>query len=233
MSIFCFGRPFHSLNGFFWEVEVSNFDKVQVLHFSTYDSQEIFVYHKITKLLTLRGFAVLAFVFNSMALLGCHLRAQSIQWDLFLLDRWGSKVPQPCRSSGISWPEHVGLVIQRLKVLPRQFSAPPSLQSSPMSWYPANSSHLSCSELWLQFPQLIKIRNIPWALAWARKCLHEINWDKHSFFPFCLGSQSFIAYCSLSLELFYIFQVHNFYVRRASPISVTHQGWKQMFWVGF
>lgn len=58
-----------------WEAKVLDFDKDQVIHFLT-RSQEIFAYHKITKLFAPRSFAVLAFTFSSMALLGCRWRAQ-------------------------------------------------------------------------------------------------------------------------------------------------------------
>lgn len=76
-SIFCFGQPFILLMVSFEKHKFSVLKKSTLYIFPLMvftGSQEIFAYHKITKLLTPRGFAVLAFMFNSIALLGCHLR---------------------------------------------------------------------------------------------------------------------------------------------------------------
>lgn len=143
-------------------------------------------------------------MFSSVAFLGFYLRAQSSQWGFSLPDSWDPNVSQPVgalepnltaesRCFLPRWQSHTlrmnSLVFgQRLKVLPRQvLGTPPPPSLACLMLCPANSSHCNCSEHWSCFPQLIK-NNItslgsPRALAWTKKCLHSINWDKHSF-PF-------------------------------------------------
>lgn len=156
-----------------WEADVLDFNEVPLTHFFTYGQYLLgpkkSAYHKITKLLAPRSFAVLAFMFSSVALLGYHLRTQCIQWGLSLLDRWDSNVSPPRWSSGLSI-----LTAGWWRLLP---SLPYRVMSGACTtWYsvkdsrcclesflelllciapiclilwPANSSHLSCSGLLL------------------------------------------------------------------------------------
>lgn len=178
-------------------------------------SKDYFIW-SITKLCSRRSFVVLAIILNSVALLRYHLRVQRIQWGPSILDRWDSNVSQPCRSPGIPFfsQQNGGDFAQAYRLTLWTWGARYSVKDSRycldsflefllciapvcLILCAANSSHFRCSELWSQFPQFLKTKNTSlgstWALAWARKCLHAMSWDKHPFFPFCLGSQSFTA----------------------------------------
>lgn len=163
-------------------------------------------------------------------------------WHLHSHSRNGGAFSQPYRVMPRAWLAIQGLkMLSRLAVSNWRFERLVTadldllLSTTPEVWYSAPQIPATLAALNSDLSFLSSSRpRIPYEL-WNGPEMPLCNKLGQAFILSLLFGIT-VSHCLLSAvwkESFYIFQVITVYDRRASPLSVTHQGWKQMFRAGF